>query len=177
MQCPYCAANKDQLKVIDSRTADSGGAIRRRRECLRCDKRFTTYERVEPGARLTVIKKDFRRVPWDRRKILVGLENATFKRPVDEAALVRIADEVEEEAQRAFEKEVPSVWIGEQVMRRLREVDQVAYVRYASVYREFGTIDDVMEEVREMIARRSDDPDQGELFAAAEKRKNRARRA
>ena len=172
MRCPYCDADKDQLKVIDSRTADAGEAIRRRRQCLRCDKRFTTYERVEAGSRLSVIKKDGRRVPWDRDKILVGLRNATFKRPVPDEALGRIADAVEEAAQRSFEKEVPSDWVGGQVMARLREVDQVAWVRFASVYREFSTVEDVMAELEAEVERRGeDDPTQAGLFDAIRRRR------
>lgn len=171
MLCPFCGANKDQLKVIDSRSADNGEAIRRRRECLRCDKRFTTYERVELGVKLTVVKKDGRRSPWDRQKIVRGLELACYKRPVPEAALQKVAEDVEDEAQRVFEKEVPSDWIGGQVMRRLRELDHVAYVRFASVYREFSTVEDLMGEIRDVIEQRADDPAQASLFDAAARRR------
>ena len=166
MHCPFCGANKDQLKVIDSRSAESGAAIRRRRECLKCEKRFTTYERIEAGLKLIVVKKDGRRVPWDRQKIVEGLERASYKRAVPEAALVKIAEDVEDEAQRVFEKEVPAGWIGQNVMSRLRELDQVAYVRFASVYRQFSTVDELFGEMqREMERRRAvGDPDQGELF-------------
>ena len=166
MHCPFCGANKDQLKVIDSRSAESGSAIRRRRECLKCGKRFTTYERIEAGLELIVVKKDGRRVPWDRQKIVEGLERASYKRPVPEAALVKIAEDVEDEAQRIFEKEVPAGWIGQNVMSRLRELDQVAYVRFASVYRQFSTVDELFGEMqREMERRRAaGDPDQGDLF-------------
>ncbi len=165
MHCPFCGANKDQLKVIDSRSADSGAAIRRRRECLRCNKRFTTYERIEQGVKLTVVKKDGRRVPWDRQKIIAGLERACYKRPVPEAALQSLAEEVEDEAQRVFEKEVPVSWIGQAVMSRLRELDQVAYVRFASVYREFATVDELFGEMQRVIDHRlSTDPGQGDLF-------------
>lgn len=165
MHCPFCGANKDQLKVIDSRSADSGAAIRRRRECLRCGKRFTTYERIEQGVKLVVVKKDGRRVPWDRQKIVSGLERACYKRAVPEAALLKLADEIEDEAGRLFEKEVPVSWIGQAVMSRLRELDQVAYVRFASVYREFSTVDELFGEMQRVIAeRRSLDPGQGDLF-------------
>ena len=167
MLCPFCGANKDQLKVIDSRSADSGEAIRRRRECMRGDKRFTTYERIELGVKLYVVKKDNRRNPWDREKIVRGLELACYKRPVPKATLETMAEEIEDEAQRVFEKEVPSDWIGNQVMRRLRELDQVAYVRFASVYREFSTVDDLMAEIRDVVAQRADDPAQASLFDAA----------
>ena len=167
MHCPFCGANKDQLKVIDSRSADSGAAIRRRRECLRCEKRFTTYERIEAGLKLIVVKKDGRRVPWDRQKIIEGLERASYKRAVPEAALVKIAEEVEDEAQRVFEKEVPVGWIGQNVMSRLRELDQVAYVRFASVYRQFSTVDELFGEMQQEMQRRraAGDPDQRELFS------------
>ena len=165
MHCPFCGANKDQLKVIDSRSAESGEAIRRRRECLQCGKRFTSYERIEQGVKLTVVKKDGRRVPWDRQRIISGLERACYKRPVAEAALQSLAEEVEDEAQRRFEKEVPVGWIGQQVMRRLRDLDQVAYVRFASVYREFATVDELMGEVQRVLEqRRLADPGQGDLF-------------
>ena len=165
MHCPFCGANKDQLKVIDSRSADSGRAIRRRRECMRCDKRFTTYERIEAGVKLTVVKKDGRRVPWDRQKIVAGLERACYKRAVPGPALQRVAEEVEDEAQRHFEKEVPVSWLGQQVMQRLRDLDQVAYVRFASVYRDFATVDELMSEVQRVVEqRRQADPGQGELF-------------
>ena len=166
MHCPFCGANKDQLKVIDSRTADSGKGIRRRRECLSCEKRFTTYERIEPGVKLVVVKKDGRREPWDRQKAIGGVERACYKRAVPESAVAKLAEEVEEEAQRQFEKEVPSRWIGDAVMTRLRELDQVAYVRYASVYRDFATLDELFGEMqKEIDRRRLQDPAQQELFA------------
>ena len=139
MRCPFCDAEKESLKVIDSRACDGGRAIRRRRQCLRCDKRFTTYEKVEEPARLVVVKKDGRRVPWDRTKILRGLGRACFKRPVPEAELVRIADEVEDGVFRTHDREVASARVGQWVTDRLRRVDQVAYVRFASVYRQFRT--------------------------------------
>ena len=164
MHGPFCGANKDHLKVIDSRSADAGEAIRRRRECTRCDKRFTTYERIELGVKLTVVKNDGRRVPWDRQKIVAGLERASYKRPVPDAALQKIADDVEEDAQRRFEREVPAEWIGEQVMRHLRDVDQVAYVRFASVYRQFSTVNELMTEIQDVIRERGEDPGQGDLF-------------
>ena len=165
MHCPYCSANKDQLKVIDSRSADAGAAIRRRRECGRCERRFTTYERIEQGSRLTVVKKDGQRVPFDRAKIVAGLSRACYKRPVPEAALAGLAEDVEEEAGRSFEKEVPSGWIGQRAMARLRELDQVAYVRFASVYQPFATVGELMAQVqRELEQRRLADPDQGDLF-------------
>src|SRR5213078_1750473 len=105
MRCPYCEAEKESLKVIDSRTCEGGKAIRRRRECLKCKKRFTTYERIEEQMRLTVVKKDGSRVPWERAKILEGLERACYKRPVEAEALQHAIEEVEEEIFKAFDKE------------------------------------------------------------------------
>lgn len=165
MRCPFCQSEKSELKVIDSRTADAGKSIRRRRECLHCHKRFTTYERVEDPVRLIVIKKDGQRVPWDRAKMLVGLERACFKRPVPESELHRIVDEVEEEARKHHDREVPSAYIGEQVIERLRRLDKVAYVRFASVYRKFQTVEELMTEAQAVLdARRFEDPTQGKLF-------------
>ena len=165
MRCPFCQSDKSELKVIDSRTADAGKSIRRRRECLHCHKRFTTYERVEDPVRLTVVKKDGQRVPWDRNRILVGLERACFKRPVPEGDLHRIVDEVEEEARKQHDREVPSVFIGEQVIERLRRLDKVAYVRFASVYRKFQTVEELMNEAQAVLdMRRFEDPTQGTLF-------------
>ena len=166
MRCPFCDADKDRLKVIDSRSCDDGRAIRRRRECLACHKRFTTYETVEQPSRLAVVKKDDRRVPWDRAKIVAGLERACFKRPVPEAELARIAAEVEEAVFAAHDREVPSAVVGQLVTDRLRRVDQVAYVRFASVYRQFKTLEELVAEAKAVIdAQRFDDPGQGKLFA------------
>src|SRR5689334_21945269 len=165
MRCPFCDAEKESLKVIDSRTAEGGRAIRRRRQCLNCNKRFTTYERIEENVRLTVIKKDGRRIPWDRGKIVAGLQRACFKRPVPESEILRIADEVEEETFKAFDREVPSTVIGATVADKLRRVDQVAYVRFASVYRQFKTLEELVEEAKAVIdAKRFEDPTQGRLF-------------
>src|SRR3954464_6504264 len=142
--------------------------MRRRRECLLCKKRFTTYERVEEQVRLVVVKKDGRRVPWDRQKVLTGLERACFKRPVPENELLRIIDEVEEEVFKTYGREVPSTVVGELVTDRLRRVDQVAYVRFASVYRRFKTLEELVEEARAVIdAKRYEDPTQGRLFIDA----------
>src|SRR5213082_1264778 len=166
MHCPFCNAEKESLKVIDSRTCEGGRAIRRRRECLKCNKRFTTYERIEENLKLTVVKRDGRRLPWDRNKILTGLERACFKRPVPESELLRIVDEVEEETFKTHDREVPSTFIGSLVSEKLRRLDQVAYVRFASVYRQFKTIEELIEEARAVMdARRfEDDPTQGKLF-------------
>ena len=165
MRCPFCNADKEKLKVIDSRSCDGGKSIRRRRQCLQCGKRFTTYERIETTMRLTVIKKDGRRVPWDRNKILTGLERACFKRPVPESELHRIVDEVEEETFKGHDREAPAAFIGQLVAEKLRRLDQVAYVRFASVYRQFKTLEELVDEAKAVLdARRYDDPEQGKLF-------------
>lgn len=166
MRCPFCDAEKESLKVIDSRSCEGGRSIRRRRQCLQCNKRFTTYERIEENVRLMVVKKDGRRVPWDRGKILAGLERACFKRPVPNSELLRIADEVEEEVFKTQDREVPSHLIGQLVTDRLRRVDQVAYVRFASVYRQFKTLEELVAEARSVLdaKRYEDDPSQGRLF-------------
>ncbi len=163
MICPYCGQDND--KVIDSRASDEGRAIRRRRVCVACNKRFTTYEHVERNTRLIVIKKDGTRVPYDRENVLAGVEKACFKRPVAAGQLARLADEVEEELARTGEREVASMTIGDLVARRLKSVDQVAYVRFASVYKQFRDIDDLLAEVREMVDHpASDSKTQGKLF-------------
>jgi transcriptional repressor NrdR len=165
MRCPFCDADKDHLKVIDSRTGEGDRAIRRRRRCLNCKKRFTTYERIEENIRLTVVKKDGTRVPFDRQKVLTGLERACYKRPIKLEQLQRITDEVEEEVHKNHDKEVPSQAIGELVTERLRRLDQVAYVRFASVYRRFKTLDDLVQEAQAVLdAKRFEDPSQGRLF-------------
>jgi transcriptional repressor NrdR len=169
MHCPFCDAEKDHLKVIDSRTCEGGRSIRRRRQCGRCSKRFTTYERIEDSIRLVVIKKDGRRTPWDRAKIIRGLERACFKRPVPESELLRIADEVEEEAAKLHDREVPSAIVGNLVTERLRRVDQVAYVRFASVYKQFQTLEELVDAARAVIdaKRFEEDARQGRLFIEA----------
>jgi transcriptional repressor NrdR len=171
MHCPFCQSEKEALKVIDSRSCDAGRSIRRRRECLHCHRRFTTYERVEDPVRLTVVKKDGRRVPWDREKLLSGLQRATFKRPIPEAKLSELADEVEEEC-RQYDREVPTEFIGQQVADRLRRLDSVAYVRFASVYRAFKTVDELIEEARAVVeAAKMEDPGQGRLFLEQQRAK------
>jgi transcriptional repressor NrdR len=168
MRCPFCDAEKESLKVIDSRTCEGGRAIRRRRQCLHCNKRFTTYERIEESAKISVVKKDGSRVPWDRNKIMTGLERACYKRPVVAEELQRIVDDIDEEVHKQFDKEVPSTVIGELVIDRLRRVDQVAYVRFASVYRRFKTLDELVDEARAVIdAQRYEVPGQGRLFIDA----------
>jgi transcriptional repressor NrdR len=168
MRCPFCNAEKESLKVIDSRACDGGRAIRRRRECVQCAKRFTTYEKIEEPVRVLVVKKDGRRIPWDRGKILLGLERACFKRPVPESELARIVDEVEEAVFAAHDREVQSNWIGRLVTERLRRVDQVAYVRFASVYRQFKTLEELVNEAKAVLdAQHYEDPGQGRLFLEA----------
>ena len=165
MHCPFCNADKESLKVIDSRTCEGGRSIRRRRECLHCQKRFTTYERIEDPIKLIVVKKDGRRVPWDRAKILTGLERACFKRPVPESEMLRIVDEVEDEVFKTHDREVASTLVGQLVTDKLRRVDQIAYVRFASVYRQFRTVEELMDEARAVLdAKRFEDPTQGKLF-------------
>jgi transcriptional repressor NrdR len=167
MHCPFCEAEKEFLKVIDSRTCEGGKAIRRRRQCLKCKKRFTTYEKIEQNIRLSVVKKDGRRMPWDQKRIFVGLERACFKRPVPDSELQRIVEEVEEEIFKTYDREVPSDAVGKLVTERLRRVDQVAYVRFASVYKEFKTLEELVDEAKAVIdARRYEDPHQGVLFVA-----------
>jgi transcriptional repressor NrdR len=148
MRCPFCKGADS--KVLDSRESMEGAVIRRRRECLECRKRFTTYERVEELAPL-VVKKDGRREPFDREKLLAGLQKAVEKRPVSMDQLEALVAEVEVRLQERGEKEVPSSAIGEEVMRRLRTLDQVAYVRFASVYRSFRDIEEFMDELKGLL--------------------------
>ena len=148
MKCPYCG--HPESKVIDSRPADENASIRRRRECLSCAKRFTTYETVE-SLPIVVIKKDGSRQSFDRQKVLRGMIRACEKRPVALAELERIADEIEQELQNSMEREIRTEVIGEKVMERLRKVDQVAYVRFASVYRQFKDIDSFMRELNKIL--------------------------
>ncbi len=147
MMCPYC--RHDETKVIDSRTSQQF-AIRRRRECLSCSRRFTTYEKIEESP-VKVIKKDGSRVPFDREKIRIGLEKACYKRPVSDAVIEEIITAVEADVYEHFDREVPSRDIGEKVFDALRDVDQVAFVRFASVYREFKDVRDFVEELEPML--------------------------
>ena len=148
MKCPYCGTNKD--KVVDSRSSNNGKNIRRRRECLKCGKRFTTYEHLEEMP-LMVIKKDGRREPFDRNKILSGLTKACEKRPVSTEELERVADAIEMQIQKNFEREVKASVIGELAMKHLHALDQVAYVRFASVYRQFKDINQFMKELKQLL--------------------------
>ncbi|MBE0427702.1 MAG: transcriptional repressor NrdR [Nitrospirae bacterium] len=148
MKCPFCGNLED--KVIDSRTSREGSAIRRRRECLKCNKRFTSYERVEDIIPM-VVKKDGRREPFERLKILTGLKKACEKRPIGIETLEGITDAIEKKLIGLSVKEIQSTWIGEEVMSSLRELDKVAYVRFASVYRQFKDINELMNEVKTLF--------------------------
>jgi transcriptional repressor NrdR len=148
LRCPFCGYSES--RVIDSRPAEEGATIRRRRECMSCQKRFTTYEIME-RLPLVVIKKDGSRQTFDKIKMLNGMLRACEKRPVPMASLQSAADEIEQELQNSLEREVTSTEIGEQVMRRLKNLDEVAYVRFASVYRQFKDINTFMEELTKLL--------------------------
>jgi transcriptional repressor NrdR len=150
MECPFCKEDRD--KVIDSRSSDGGRAIRRRRQCLVCKRRFTTYERIGENLKLYVVKKDNSRVPYNKRKIIGGLQKACYKRTVSAEQIQRIADRAEESIFKNFDKEVSSAFVGESVMKQLRRVDKVAYIRFASVYRDFRDAGELIEEVSRAIA-------------------------
>lgn len=162
MICPYCNANDD--KVIDSRSSEAGRVIRRRRQCLACGRRFTTYERVEQTARLMVVKRDGTREPFNPENVLGGIAAACGKRPVSEAAKRRIVEEVEEEIHREFDREVPSQEIGERVMRRLRDLDEVAFLRFASEHLRLRDAKDIMQQLQELNSRVKDVREQQSLF-------------
>ena len=148
MRCPFCQKMDD--RVIDSRLSKEGDMIRRRRECSHCQRRFTTYERVEETLPL-VIKKDGRRETFDRGKILAGLQRACEKRPIGVEVLEKLIDRIEQRLQDAGDREVHSREIGEQIMQELQNLDEVAYVRFASVYRSFKDVNEFMNEVKELL--------------------------
>jgi transcriptional repressor NrdR len=148
VRCPYCGQTSE--KVVDSREGKDGEVIRRRRECLECHRRFTTYERIEE-IQFMVVKKDGRREPFDRHKLLNGLLKATQKRPVSVAQLEAIADEVESRLSEKPDREIPSTEVGEIIMQRLHDLDEVAYVRFASVYRQFKDVHQFVEEVKGLL--------------------------
>ncbi|UCD56255.1 MAG: transcriptional repressor NrdR [Candidatus Hydrogenedentota bacterium] len=150
MKCPFCAHPDD--KVVDSRTIKDGELIRRRRECLSCAKRFTTYERIEEIP-LMVVKKDGRREPFDRSKIVIGVLKACEKRPIGIEQIEDLVDRLEKSINRSMEKEVSSETIGSMVMEELRHLDEVAYVRFASVYRQFKDIDEFMDVLKTLYRR------------------------
>ena len=148
MRCPFC--HNDDSKVVDSRSAGEGEIVRRRRECLKCERRFTTYERIE-RAPIRVVKKDGSRVPFAREKIRNGLLKACYKRPVSTDALENIIARVESEIYKFFDREVPSHFIGELIMQELRLLDEVSYVRFASVYRDFKDVSEFYRELKPML--------------------------
>ena len=155
MRCPFC--DNEDSKVIDSRPIDEGHAIRRRRECEKCGKRFTTYEKVEVSI-IMVIKKDGSREAFNRDKLLAGIIKACEKRPVTLAEMEGVADKIERGLNNLMEKEVKSSFIGELVMENLKELDEVAYVRFASVYRQFTDVNTFIKEIEELAkARRNDE--------------------
>lgn len=163
MRCPFCNADDD--KVIDSRATDGGRCTRRRRQCLVCGRRYTTYERVEERVKLSVIKRDLSRVPYDRNKIREAIRQSAYKRPISSERIDQVVDEVEEDLVTHYEKEVSSQTIGEKVAAALRRVDKVAYVRFASVYRSFADVGEFIDEAQELIAEAAADiPGQQNLF-------------
>jgi transcriptional repressor NrdR len=152
LRCPFCGFAES--KVVDSRAAEEGNSIRRRRECLSCIRRFTTYEIIE-ALPLMVVKKDGRREMFDRAKLLHGLVRASDKRSISLSEMEALVDKVEKEIRNTMEREVPTKEIGEIVMRYLKEIDQVAYVRFASVYREFADINNFMHELEVLMSQRN----------------------
>ena len=151
MKCPFCKEDRD--RVLDSRSSDGGRVIRRRRQCLACKRRFTTYEKAGESFKLSVVKKDGSRVPYDRDKVIAGAQKACYKRPVSAEQIQQIADKVEEKIFKTFDKEVTSAFIGESVMEQLSKVDKVAYIRFASVYRDFRDAGELMKDLAEVIGK------------------------
>ena len=150
MKCPFCT--HDDTRVVDSRLGKEGNNIRRRRECIDCERRFTTYERVEESLPL-VIKKDGRREVFDRQKIISGIQRACEKRPVSIATIEKVVDQMEVKLQESGEKEIAASRIGEAIMEALQSLDEVAYVRFASVYRQFRDINEFMSELTDILAK------------------------
>jgi len=150
MRCPFCGYKED--KVVDSRGTQEESAVRRRRECLKCAKRFTTYEYIEEVS-LLVIKKDGRREPFDRKKVLAGVVRACEKRPIGMEKMEEIVTQVERGIQKKSDREVPSTRIGELVMEKLKQLDDVAYVRFASVYRQFKDVGQFMNELKDIVGK------------------------
>ena len=167
MQCPFCGNNND--KVVDSRSSEGGRTVRRRRECQDCRRRFTTYERPDDAPRISVTKKDGKtRQPYDRQKIIAGLEKACYKRPVSDDQIRHIVDATEDLIFHRYDKEVPSRSIGDIVGEHLRRVDKVAYIRFASVYRQFQDVGELIDEAEEIRDEPEELPGQRELFAEGE---------
>jgi transcriptional repressor NrdR len=155
MRCPFCSATED--KVVDTRPSDNDQIIRRRRECVGCSRRFTTYERIEEVLPL-VIKKDGRREPYDRAKLMAGLKKACEKRPVPIETLEKTLDQIERSLQELGDKEVPSTKIGDAVLAKLRDLDEVAYFRFASVYLSFKDASELMNEVQRLMRSKNETP-------------------
>lgn len=151
MRCPFCSYIED--KVVDSRESKDGDSIRRRRECLGCGRRFTSYERIDEIPYM-VVKKDGKRESWDRNKILAGLLRASEKRPISTGQLEKIVDEVEKNVQDSLDRELATSDIGKIIMRRLKALDKVAYVRFASVYLEFADVSEFMTELKDLVRSR-----------------------
>jgi len=148
MKCPFCGFLED--KVVDSRLSTDGEAIRRRRECGKCQKRFTSYERVEEIMPM-VVKKDGRREPFDRMKVLSGLKKACEKRPISMDTLESVTDDIEKKLLEGSDKEISASAVGEEIMKKLQELDKVAYVRFASVYRDFKDINEFVKELKDLL--------------------------
>jgi transcriptional repressor NrdR len=156
MKCPYCGFLRD--RVVDSRESREGDVIRRRRHCLKCEKRFTSYEKIE-SIPFQVVKRDERREPYSREKMMIGLRIACRKRPVPAESLEDIADEIELMMQESSKREISSLELGNLVMKKLRPLDQVAYVRFASVYRRFEDVEEFLEELEDLRKKKTDDAD------------------
>ncbi len=166
MQCPFCGQNDD--KVIDSRSSEGGRVVRRRRQCQVCNRRFTTYERPESTLRVMVVKKDGSRESYDRQKLIVGLQKACYKRAATDDQIRGIVDAVEEDIFANYDKEVPSSFVGDSASARLREVDKIAYVRFASVYRNFNDLGELIDEAQEVRDAPIVGPEQRDLFNKGE---------
>lgn len=167
MQCPFCGQDND--KVVDSRSSEGGKVVRRRRECIVCGRRYTTYERPEESIRLTVVKKDGSREPYDRQKIIIGLQRACYKRPVTDEQIMRIVEGAEEDIYRTFDREVPSHFIGDAISAHLRDVDKIAFVRFASVYRDFADVGELIQEAQDAKNATTPGPGQRDLFQDEQK--------
>jgi transcriptional repressor NrdR len=165
LNCPFCNSNDD--KVIDSRESDGGKIIRRRRECLSCGRRFTTYERIEQTARLMVIKRDGTHVAFSRDSIMRGIQAACGKRPIPEERKEALVTQIEDELHQEFDREVHSSVIGQRVMSKLRVLDEVAYIRYASEHHQFRSVEDLRAELDALEQHARDVKDQQPLFGAA----------
>jgi transcriptional repressor NrdR len=169
MQCPFCGQDND--KVIDSRGAEGGRVVRRRRECINCKRRYTTYERPEEAIRLTVVKKDGSREPYQRDKIIEGLRRACYKRAVSDEQVMKILEAAEDDIYHKFDREVPSSFIGDAISLHLRKVDKIAYVRFASVYRDFADVGELIQEAQDAKDAPTAGLGQKPLFGEEDKKK------